>query len=106
MMLPESKLGPDGFELRDHALLRRNPPDNEWSGGELATEMGETQKREGFWFSLPRRCRVRAANRPNSISRVLSACNSKPNFANRSRNSSKNRSASIRCSKPTTRSSA
>jgi hypothetical protein len=42
MMLPESKLGPDGFELRDHPLLRGNPPDNERSGGELATEMGAT----------------------------------------------------------------
>src|SRR5215831_13703337 len=52
MMLPELKLGLDGFELRDHPLLRRNPPDNEWSGGELATEMGETQKREGFRFPL------------------------------------------------------
>src|SRR6478609_3148151 len=50
MMLPELKLGPNGFELRDHPLLRRNPPDNEWSGGELATEMGETQKREGLRF--------------------------------------------------------
>src|SRR5262245_58970510 len=51
MMLPELKLSLDGFELRDHPLLRRNPPDNEWSGGELATEMGETQKCEGFRFS-------------------------------------------------------
>src|SRR5215470_5631604 len=50
MMLPELKLGLDGFELRDHPLLRRNPPDNEWSGGGFATEMGETQKREGFRF--------------------------------------------------------
>ena len=52
MMLPESKLGLDGFELRDPPLLRRNPPDDEWSGGELATEMGETQKRERFRFPL------------------------------------------------------
>src|SRR5262245_22986928 len=52
MMLPELKLAPDGFELRDHPLLRRNPPDNEWPGGELATEMGETQKRERLRFSF------------------------------------------------------
>jgi len=50
MMLPELKLGPDGFELRDHPLLRRDPPDDEWSGGELTTEMGKPQKRERLWF--------------------------------------------------------
>src|SRR5580692_6131840 len=38
-------------------------------------------------FPSPRCFRSRAANRPNSISRVLSGCNSKPNFASRSRNS-------------------
>jgi hypothetical protein len=29
MMLPALKLSLDGFELRDHSLLRRNPPDDE-----------------------------------------------------------------------------
>src|ERR1700732_1879277 len=38
-------------------------------------------------FPSPRYFRSRAVNRPNSISRVLSACNSNPNFASRSRNS-------------------
>ena len=52
MMLPALKLRLDGFELRDHPLLRRNPPDDEGSGSELPTEVGETQEREGFWFSL------------------------------------------------------
>src|SRR5438876_8733872 len=48
-----SKLGLDGFELRDHSLLRRNPPDDESSVAlALPTEVGETQEREGFWFSL------------------------------------------------------
>ena len=50
-------------------------------------------------FPSPRCFRFRAANRPNSISLVLSGCNSKPNFASRSRNSRRNRSASVRCSK-------
>jgi hypothetical protein len=50
MMLPALKFGLNGFELRDHPLLRRNPPDDEWSGSELATEMGEAQKRECLWF--------------------------------------------------------
>src|SRR5258708_5227892 len=33
----------------------------------------------------------------DSISRVFSGCNSKPNFASRSRNSFRKRSASVRC---------
>ena len=52
VMLPTSKLGLDGFELRNHPLLRRNPPDDEGSGGELPTEVGETQEREGLRLPL------------------------------------------------------
>ena len=52
MMLPELKLRLDGFELRDHPLLRRDPPNDEWSGGELPTEVSETQERKSFRFSL------------------------------------------------------
>jgi hypothetical protein len=54
-------------------------------------------------FPSPRFSRFGAANRPNSISRVFSGCSSSPNLANRSRNASRNRSASVRFSKPTTR---
>src|SRR5262245_45027572 len=92
MMLPELKLGLDGFELRDHPLLRRNPPDNEWSGGELATEMGETQKREGLRFPFATPLPSSCSEPPKLDQSCLSACNSKPNLASRSRNSSKNRS--------------
>jgi hypothetical protein len=52
MMLPALKLSLDGFQLRDHPLLRRDPPDNESSVGELPTEVGEAQECEGLWFSL------------------------------------------------------
>ena len=53
MMLPALKLSLDGFELRDHSLLRRNPPDDESSvAAALPTEVGETQERKGLWFSL------------------------------------------------------
>jgi hypothetical protein len=52
MMLPALELGLNGFELRDHPLLRRDPPDDESSVGELPTEVGETQECEGLWFSL------------------------------------------------------
>ena len=53
MMLPALKLSLNGFKLRDHPLLRRNPPNDESSAAvELPTEVSETQEREGFWFSL------------------------------------------------------
>ena len=53
IMLPALKLSLDGFELRDHSPLRRNPPDDESSVADaLPTEVGETQEREGLWFAL------------------------------------------------------
>ena len=52
VMPPALKLSLDGFELRDHPLLRRNPPDDEGPVGELPTEVGEAQEREGLGFSL------------------------------------------------------
>src|SRR5262245_14314697 len=52
MMLPASKFSLNGFKLRDHPLLRRNSPDDEWSGSELPTEMREAQKRESLWFTF------------------------------------------------------
>ena len=52
MMLPELKFSLDGFELRDHPLLRRDPPNDEWSGSELPTEVSETQERKSFRLSL------------------------------------------------------
>jgi hypothetical protein len=42
VMLPALKFSLNGFQLRDHPLLSRDPPDGECSGGELPTEMGET----------------------------------------------------------------
>jgi hypothetical protein len=53
MMLLALKLSLDGFQLRDHPLLRRDPPDNEGSIADaLPTEVGETEKGKGLWFSL------------------------------------------------------
>jgi hypothetical protein len=52
VMLPALKFSLDSFQLRDHPLLSRDPPDGECSRGELPTEMGETKKGEGFWLSL------------------------------------------------------
>jgi hypothetical protein len=48
-MLPALKLSLNGFKLRDHPLLRRNPPNDESSAAvELPTEVSETQERKGF----------------------------------------------------------
>jgi hypothetical protein len=42
VMFPALKLSLNDFQLRDHPLLSRDPPDGECSGSELPTEMGET----------------------------------------------------------------
>ena len=42
VMLPALKFSLDGFQLRDHPLLSRDPPNGECPGSELPTEMGET----------------------------------------------------------------
>ena len=48
-MHPALKFNLDGFELRDHSLLRRDPPDGEGSGlVALPTVVGEAQEREGL----------------------------------------------------------
>ena len=53
MMLPTLKLRLDGFELRGHPPLRRNPPDDEsFVADALPTEVSEAQKCEGLRFSL------------------------------------------------------
>ena len=52
-MLPALKFNLEGFQLRNHPLLGRNPPDGESSGASgPPTEVGETQKRKGLWLSL------------------------------------------------------
>src|SRR5260370_13481124 len=54
MMLPALKLSLNNFQLRDHPLLRRNPPNDETPAAvQLPTEVSETQEREGFWFPFP-----------------------------------------------------
>ena len=98
IMHPALKLCLDGLELRDHLLLRSDPPYGEGSAlVALPTVVSEARNVKVSGFPSPRCFRSRAANRPNSISRVLSGCNSKPNFASRSRNSLRNRSASVQC---------
>jgi hypothetical protein len=53
VMLPMSKLGLYGFELRNHPLRRRDSPDGECSATpEMPTVVSESQEYKGFWFSL------------------------------------------------------
>ena len=52
IMLPALRLSLDGFQPRDHPLLRRDPPDDEGSVTDaLPTEVSKPQEREGLWFS-------------------------------------------------------
>src|SRR6516162_5959754 len=54
IMLTALKLGLDGFELRNHTLLRSYPPDGKGLGlVALPTEVGEAQEVEGFRFPFP-----------------------------------------------------
>src|SRR5664279_2280699 len=54
IMLTALKLNLDGFELRNHTLLRCDPPDGEGLGlVALPTEVGEAQEVEGLRFPLP-----------------------------------------------------
>ena len=66
IMLPALKLSLNGFELRDHPLLRRDSPDDESSVGELPTEVGEAQECEGLWFSLSALLPVSSGKAPES----------------------------------------
>jgi hypothetical protein len=51
---PASKLSLDGFEFRNHSLLRSDPPYGEGSAlVALPTVVGKAQEGEGLWFSLP-----------------------------------------------------
>jgi hypothetical protein len=53
IMPPALKLSLDGFELRNHSLLRSDPPYGEGSAlVALPTVVGEAQEGEGLWFSL------------------------------------------------------
>jgi hypothetical protein len=54
IMLTALKLSLDDLELRNHTLLRSDPPDGERLGlVALPTEVGKAQEVEGLRFSLP-----------------------------------------------------
>ena len=53
VMLPALKFSLDGFQLRHHPLVGRNPPDGESSAASgPPTVVGETQECKGLRFSL------------------------------------------------------
>ena len=65
IMPPASKLNLDGLELRDHSLLRRDPPYGEGSAlVTLPTIVGKAQEAEGLWFSLSPRFPVASGEPP------------------------------------------
>jgi hypothetical protein len=65
LMHPALKLSLDGFELRDHSLLRSDPPYGEGPAlVALPTVVGKAQEGEGLWFSLSPRFPVASAVPP------------------------------------------
>ena len=65
IMHPALKLNLDGFELRDHSLLRSDPPYGEGSAlVALPTVVGKAQEGEGLWFSLASRFPVASGEPP------------------------------------------
>ena len=65
LMHPALKLNLDGFELRDHSLLRSDPPYGEGAAlVALPTVVGKAQKGEGLWFSLSPRFPVASGEPP------------------------------------------
>ena len=53
IMLAALKLSLDGFQLRNHALFRSDPPDGEGLGlVALPTVVSQPQEREGLWLPL------------------------------------------------------
>ena len=65
IMHPASKLNLNGFKLRNHSLLRSDPPYGEGSAlVALPTVVGEAQEREGLGFSLSPRFPVASGEPP------------------------------------------
>ena len=100
LALEDEQLGPQPFRVGDPLELETAP------FLRLPAYMREAEKLERLRLAETPRLPFWAACRPNSISRVFSAFSSRPNFASLSRRSAQNRSASSRCSNPTTKSSA
>ena len=64
-MHPALKLNLDGFEFRNHWLLRSDPPYGEGSTlVALPRVVGEPQEVEGFWFSLSTQLPVASGEPP------------------------------------------
>ena len=82
-------------QLRPHPFRDRDTPDPEPPVLRRRADVREAQEVERLRLAqTPRLPIAGRRSRPNSISRVLSGCSSSPNFANRSRSSTRNRCAS------------
>ena len=101
-----SEVRPDLQQLRLLPIAPRMPGEQEAALPCARADMGKAQEVERLRLAVPPRRPVAPGPRPNSIRRVFSGCNSKANSATRMRSWARNASASDRCSKPTTVSSA
>jgi hypothetical protein len=105
MHLP-AQLPFDGQQFCPHSLCHGSPPYDEMTIRARPTVVGEPEKRDRFRLSLASLFPVCLRESTKLDQARFSGWISSPNFASRSRNSFRNRSASARCWKPTTRSSA
>src|SRR5262249_1403055 len=81
-MHPAPQLGMDLPQLRGHPFADRDADDREGARCPAGrTDVGKTEKVEGFRTPSPRVVLRSAAKRPNSIRRVFSGWSSNPNFA-------------------------
>ena len=65
IMHPALKLNLDGFKLRNHSLLRSDPPYGEGPAlVALPTVVGKAQEGEGLWFFLSPRSPVASGEPP------------------------------------------
>ena len=101
VVLASAQLGLDLAELGPHPLLADEAPEHEPSGAFVDTRVREAEELERLGLAEPARLSISGGESPElSISRVFSGCRSRPNFANLSRRSARNRSASSRFWKP------
>jgi hypothetical protein len=106
MMPAPSEFELDRLQLGPQAFGTREPQDHEVALPRLRAAVREPKEVEGLRFALSLRPRFSRAKRPNSISRVFSACSFNPNRPSRSYTARLKRSASSRNWNPATQSSA
>src|ERR1700679_3475475 len=98
--LPQLRL--NGMKRGAHPLRYGLTPRNEMAIGCHRTVVRESKEREGLWFSFPTLLPINLRETTKLDQSRLPRMEFHAKLASRFRNSLRNRSASWRCSKPTT----